>query len=247
MERKIKFLEKIPIFVMTMMIGLFIIILVDVHKKGIIQIDYSKVKQVFKETSYTIKDFNIKELFNKKQETHFIPKDLELGNQVEEKINYNLQDVKELTIEKEEKEESVSEKIVQEEKQGSNDEEIEEKIEKDYYEYKAENGKVYKYNKMINMESTAYTDSLQDTGKTPDHPAFGITYTGVKTRVGIVAVDPDVIALKTKLYVEGYGEAVAEDIGGAIKGNKIDLYFNTRKEALNYGRKYNTKVYVLVQ
>jgi len=54
---------------------------------------------------------------------------------------------------------------------------------------------------------------------------------------GIVAVDPKVIPMGTKLYVEGYGEAIAADQGGAIKGNRIDLYFDTHQQALNYGMK----------
>ena len=56
-------------------------------------------------------------------------------------------------------------------------------------------------------------------------------------RVGVVAVDPRVIPLGTLLYVEGYGFAIASDIGSAIKGNKIDLCYTTRKEALRFGRK----------
>ncbi|HOQ17062.1 MAG TPA: 3D domain-containing protein [Defluviitaleaceae bacterium] len=107
-------------------------------------------------------------------------------------------------------------------------------------------GKIYKYKKVLTMSATAYTASYEDTGKAPGHPAFGITYTGTRARVGTVAVDPNVIPLGTKLYIEGYGYAVAEDIGGAIKGNKIDLYYNTLEEARNFGRK-QLKVYILVE
>ena len=96
------------------------------------------------------------------------------------------------------------------------------------------------------MSATAYTASYKDTGKSPSHPGYGITYTGTRARVGTVAVDPRVIPLGTKMYVEGYGYAVAEDIGGAIKGNKIDLYFNTLKEANNFGRQQR-KVYILAE
>ncbi|WP_058485827.1 3D domain-containing protein [Defluviitalea phaphyphila] len=106
------------------------------------------------------------------------------------------------------------------------------------------NGKKYKYKEVLTMSATAYTASFKDTGKTPDHPAFGITYTGTRAKVGTVAVDPNVIPLGTKLFVEGYGYAVAEDIGGAIKGNKIDLYFDTQEEADNFGRQ-TRKVYIL--
>jgi 3D (Asp-Asp-Asp) domain-containing protein len=54
---------------------------------------------------------------------------------------------------------------------------------------------------------------------------------------GTVAVDPRVIPLGTRLYVPGYGEARAEDTGGAIQGYRIDLFFPTREEALAWGRR----------
>ena len=66
----------------------------------------------------------------------------------------------------------------------------------------------------------------------------------MKAEPGVVAVDPNVIPLRTKLYVEGYGFAIAADVGGAIKGNRIDLFFNTIDECMNYGRK-KVKVYIL--
>lgn len=80
--------------------------------------------------------------------------------------------------------------------------------------------------------ATAYTDNVQSQGKW-----VGQTATGRKPQVGVIAVDPRVIPLNTKLYVEGYGECVAGDTGGAIKGQKIDLFFNTQSECTKYGRK----------
>ena len=65
------------------------------------------------------------------------------------------------------------------------------------------------------------------------------------TFVGMVAVDPKVIPLGTKIYVEGYGIAIAGDTGGAIKGNIIDLFFNTNKECYQFGRQHGLNVYVL--
>jgi 3D (Asp-Asp-Asp) domain-containing protein len=68
--------------------------------------------------------------------------------------------------------------------------------------------------------------------------------------VGYVAVDPKVIPLGSKLYITTpsgnivYGMAVAADTGGAIKGNKIDLYYNTYSECVQFGRRTCT-VYVL--
>jgi 3D (Asp-Asp-Asp) domain-containing protein len=60
----------------------------------------------------------------------------------------------------------------------------------------------------------------------------------------VAAVDPRFIRLKTPLYIEGYGYAIAADKGGAIKGSKIDLCFNTYEEAVRFGRK-TVKVYLL--
>lgn len=78
------------------------------------------------------------------------------------------------------------------------------------------------------------------------HPSCGGsgTVTGVPARKGIVAVDPRVIPLGTRLYIEGYGEAIAADTGGAIKGNRIDLCFNTLAEAYAFGRR-NVAVTIL--
>lgn len=88
------------------------------------------------------------------------------------------------------------------------------------------------------FEATAYTDNAQSQGKW-----VGQTATGMKPQVGVIAVDPRVIPLGTKLYVEGYGNAIAGDTGGAIKGKRVDLFFNTQKECTNYGRR-SVKVWV---
>lgn len=72
----------------------------------------------------------------------------------------------------------------------------------------------------------------------------GTTKLGWRTRKGIVAVDPKVIPLRSLLYIEGYGLAWAGDVGGAIKGQRIDLCFNTTEEAIKWGRR-NAGVYVL--
>ena len=89
------------------------------------------------------------------------------------------------------------------------------------------------------MEATAY-----------DPTAGSKTAIGTRARVGAVAVDPRVIKLRSRLYIESmdswpsYGYATAEDTGGAIKGKRIDLFFNSNAEALRFGRR-NVKVYVL--
>ena len=62
------------------------------------------------------------------------------------------------------------------------------------------------------------------------------TATGTLVRHGVIAVDPSVIPLGTRVFIPGYGEAVAEDIGHAISGNRIDVAFDTHAEALMFGR-----------
>ncbi|EDL63679.1 G5 and 3D domain-containing protein [Bacillus sp. SG-1] len=83
------------------------------------------------------------------------------------------------------------------------------------------------------VSSTAYTGHCNG--------CSGITATGINLRanpgIKVIAVDPSVIPLGTKVYVEGYGYAVAADTGGAIKGNKIDVFFSTKAEAYRWGRK----------
>jgi len=105
-------------------------------------------------------------------------------------------------------------------------------------------GQVTRFVKALKMTATAYDATFESCGKKPDHPGYGITYTGLRVRHGIAAVDPKVIPLGTYLYVEGYGEALAADIGGSIKGNRIDLYLESSEEVARYGRK-TVKVYVL--
>ena len=101
----------------------------------------------------------------------------------------------------------------------------------------APNGKDAK--RVIVMQATAY-----------DPTAGSKTAMGTRARVGAVAVDPKVIPLGSKLYIESmdgfasYGYATAEDTGGAIKGNRIDLFYNSNAEANRFGRR-NVKVYVL--
>jgi 3D (Asp-Asp-Asp) domain-containing protein len=102
----------------------------------------------------------------------------------------------------------------------------------------------YNYTKEYTMNASAYTAGYESTGKNPGDPGYGITASGMQVRHGVVAVDPRVIPLGTKLYVDGYGVTIAADTGGAIKGNKIDLYFEDLDDAINFGRR-DVKVYVL--
>lgn len=107
-----------------------------------------------------------------------------------------------------------------------------------------------RYRNVIDMTATAYDLSFQSTGKRPGDRYYGLTASGTKVRPGVVAVDPRVIPLGTKLYVQSldgtkdYGFAIAEDKGGAIKGNKIDLFFETAEQVRNFGRR-KVRVYIL--
>lgn len=95
--------------------------------------------------------------------------------------------------------------------------------------------------RVLYMQSTAYSSDPADTlgGGT-------ITATGqnLLSNPMAVAVDPNVIPLGTKLYVEGYGEAYAVDTGGAIKGNIIDVHFPTYDQCIQWGRR-TVKVTIL--
>ena len=59
----------------------------------------------------------------------------------------------------------------------------------------------------------------------------------MKAGLSTIAVDPSVIPLGSKVYVEGYGYAIAADTGGAIKGSTIDIYLNSSSECNNWGRR----------
>jgi 3D (Asp-Asp-Asp) domain-containing protein len=72
----------------------------------------------------------------------------------------------------------------------------------------------------------------------------GVSALGIPAGYGLVAVDPDVIPLGTRLYVEGYGYAIAADVGGGINGRHIDLCFDSHRDALQFGRQW-VNVYVL--
>ena len=106
------------------------------------------------------------------------------------------------------------------------------------------------FREAIIMNASAYDLSYASTGKSPGHKYYGITASGTTARPGTVAVDPRVIPLGTKLYVESldktsdYGFAIAEDKGSAIKGKRIDLFFSSSISARNFGRR-NVKVYIL--
>lgn len=69
-----------------------------------------------------------------------------------------------------------------------------------------------RYSKVLNMRATAYTNSFEDCGKNPGDPGYGITYTGMTARTGIIAVDPKVIPLGSKVYVRCPGQLLIMDL-----------------------------------
>lgn len=97
-------------------------------------------------------------------------------------------------------------------------------------------GGVQRVRKVLTMEATAYCAGYGGVDR--------VTATGTRAQVGIAAVDKRVIKLGTLLYVEGYGLAWAADVGRAIKGNRIDLFMESYKEAKRWGRR-TVKVYIL--
>lgn len=103
----------------------------------------------------------------------------------------------------------------------------------------------------VEVVATGYYAGVESTGKAPGHPQYGITYSGVKVRreadaISTIAADPDIFPLGTILYVPGYGLGIVADTGGAIKGNKIDLYFETKEQVYAEWGKKTIPVYVII-
>lgn len=100
----------------------------------------------------------------------------------------------------------------------------------------------------IEVVATGYTAGVESTGKRPGHPGYGITYSGVKVRrdqVSTIAADPKLFPIGTLLDIPGYGYGVVADTGSAIKGRRIDLYFETIREVYEQWGKRKVSVKVL--
>lgn len=95
--------------------------------------------------------------------------------------------------------------------------------------------------KEVKVMATGYTAGIESTGKNSNHADYGITYSGVKVRrdyVSTIAADLKEFSIGTILYIPGYGYGIVADIGSAIKGKKIDLYFDTTKQVYSqWGKK----------
>ena len=101
-------------------------------------------------------------------------------------------------------------------------------------------GQTMKFLKALPVRATAYEPGPISCGAS----ATGYTCLGLRATRGIIAVDPRVIPFWTKVYVDGYGFAVAGDSGSAIKGDRIDVCFDTYEEAIHWGVKH-VKIYIL--
>ena len=98
------------------------------------------------------------------------------------------------------------------------------------------NDEGFSYTAVMSMEATAYLPN--------DPGCTGITAIGIPATYGVVAVDPGIIPLGSRVYIPGYGEAIAADTGGAIYGYRIDLCMEDYYEAMDFGRRTVT-VYLL--
>src|SRR5690625_2554261 len=96
--------------------------------------------------------------------------------------------------------------------------------------------------------ATGYTAGAESTGKTSDHPDYGVTFSGINVMRDLystIAADLDIFPLGTILYIPYYGYGVVADIGGASTGNKIDLYFYTVQDVYEQWGKKEVEVYMI--
>jgi uncharacterized protein YabE (DUF348 family)/3D (Asp-Asp-Asp) domain-containing protein len=109
------------------------------------------------------------------------------------------------------------------------------------------NGVTFSYKQILNnVTLTAYTSGVESTGKTEDHPQYGLTYSGTRVSEGrTIAVDPKVIPIGWWVYIDGIGFRRAEDIGSGVKGNMIDIYYENDDYAKRFGMKRGYKVYIV--
>lgn len=100
--------------------------------------------------------------------------------------------------------------------------------------------------KKLSCKLTAYTNSYESTGKYPSDPGYGITASGQEAKEGLtIAVDPSIIPMHSVVYIPGIGVRYAEDTGGAVKGNHIDVFFNDDTYARHFGVKEAVNVYII--
>jgi 3D (Asp-Asp-Asp) domain-containing protein len=98
------------------------------------------------------------------------------------------------------------------------------------------------------VTATGYTAGYESTGKSQGHPEYGITFSGVKVKRDLfstVAADLSVFPIGTVLFIPGYGYGVVADKGGAIKGDELDLYYETVNDVYNHWGKKKVDVYMV--
>jgi 3D (Asp-Asp-Asp) domain-containing protein len=96
--------------------------------------------------------------------------------------------------------------------------------------------------------ATGYTAGVESTGKRPGHPQYGITFSGVTVKRDLystIAADTRVFPIGSILFIPGYGYGVVADTGSAIKGNKIDLYYETVQDVYQQWGKKEVEVYIV--
>lgn len=96
--------------------------------------------------------------------------------------------------------------------------------------------------------ATGYTAGIESTGKGPDHPEYGITYSGIEVKRDLystIAADLSIYPIGTIMYIPEYGYGVVADKGSAITGNKIDLYYQTVDDVYSEWGKKEVEVYII--
>jgi 3D (Asp-Asp-Asp) domain-containing protein len=102
----------------------------------------------------------------------------------------------------------------------------------------------------VEVVATGYYAGKESTGKNPGHPEYGVTYSGMKVKrnknaLSTIAADPAVFPIGTVLWIPGYGYGVVADTGSAIKGNRIDLYFETKDQVYKEWGKKTLNVFIV--
>jgi 3D (Asp-Asp-Asp) domain-containing protein len=102
----------------------------------------------------------------------------------------------------------------------------------------------------VEVVATGYYAGKESTGKSPGHPEYGLTYSGLKVRrndkaLSTIAADPQVFPIGTVLYIPGYGYGIVADTGSAVKGKRIDLYFETKDQIYKEWGKKTVNVFVV--
>jgi 3D (Asp-Asp-Asp) domain-containing protein len=100
----------------------------------------------------------------------------------------------------------------------------------------------------VEVTATGYTAGQESTGKSRSHPAYGITKSGIKVKRDLystIAADTTVFPIGTIIFIPGYGYGVVADTGSAIKGHRIDLYYNTVEEVYEKWGKKKVEVYLI--